>query len=580
MSGARLARLIFAIAVCCAPLLAQESSGFDESAPADAPEAVEMPFHVSGRVIDDLTGKPLSGAAVTLAVGGMVIISSCADCDASGGMSPEPEAPREVTTGADGRFAFDNVLPPGGSITASKQGYVPAWQIRSKASDEPGGTVIHKKTDDVVLRLAPTASISGAFRDHRGSPITEGAGITLWTLANWAGWPRLEYGGFADFADDGTYIVRDLLPGRYYLVADPPVRAKEPARDAAGHAVGDVPMRYPASTVRNPNPFFTLREGEHAAIDFRFPQKRLHRVAVTAVANERYSYNILDENGSQAYLFNYLPPWNLSPEMHFEAWLPKGRYRLNGDDNLPFQVADSDLPNLLFSVPDASPERIEVAVIISGSALAAPGCDDAMPVCGFVDVLLVRFVHGPYVEVVSQANLAARFDGKREESQLTKTVSLVPGSYTVAVVPTLNLYAKSIVSGSTDFAAQSLLIRAGDSPEPIRIELAQGAIVDGVVRRGGKPVKAWIYAVADEIQSKSDFREFEPVLSEEDGKFEVQGLAPGSYLFFASDVELTLNVHDPAEIAPWRSRGQVLHVEGGKTSHAILTVAHLPDRSQ
>jgi hypothetical protein len=574
MTGSRFARLIFAIAVSVAALLAQESSSLDDSAPANTPEPVETPFHVSGRVIDDLTGKPLSGATVEFAVGGMVIISSCADCDASG--APPPEIPRETITGADGRFAFDNVLPPGGSITASKPGYRPSWQIRSKASDEPGGTLIHKETDGVILRLAPTATISGVFRDHRGSPITEGAGVTLWTLGNWAGWPRLEYGGFAEFAADGTYIVRDLHPGRYYLVADPPIHGKEPARDPAGHAVGDVPMRYPANTVQHPNPFFTLREGEHAQINFRFPQKRLHRVAVTAVAHERYAYNILDENGSQAYLFNYLPPWNLSTELHFEAWLPKGHYRLNGDDSLSFEVADSDPPNLFFNVPDANPERIEVPLVISGAAPAPPTCEDWIPVCGFVDVLLVRFVRGRYVEVVSQANLAGRFDGKREESQLTKTVSLVPGSYTVAVVPTLNIYPKYIVSGSTDLAVEQLVIRAGDSPQPIRIELAQGAIVDGVVRRGGKPLKAWVYAVAEEIESKADFREFEPVLAEEDGKFEMQGLAPGAYLFFASDVELTLNVHDPSEIAPWRSRGRLVHVEAGKTSHAMLTVADLP----
>src|ERR1022692_129533 len=206
MTRSRFACLILAIAVSVAPLLAQETSSLDESAPADTPEPVETPFHVSGRVIDNLTGKPLSGATVQLAVGGMVILSSCANCDASGGMSPEPEAPREITTNADGRFAFDNVLPPGGSISASKQGYVPAWQIRRKASGKPGGSAIHKETEDIVLRLAPTSSISGVFRDHRGSPISEGAGVTLWTLANWAGWPRLEYGGVWGICRDGANI--------------------------------------------------------------------------------------------------------------------------------------------------------------------------------------------------------------------------------------------------------------------------------------------------------------------------------------------------------------------------------------
>jgi hypothetical protein len=59
------------------------------------------------------------------------------------------------------------------------------------------------------------------------------------------------------------------------------------------------------------------------------------------------------------------------------------------------------------------------------------------------------------------------------------------------------------------------------------------------VHHQGKPVKAWVYAVAEDIEPQSDFREFQPVLSDEDGKFQMLGLAPGSYLFFASDIELS-----------------------------------------
>ncbi len=63
-------------------------------------------------------------------------------------------------------------------------------------------------------------------------------------------------------AADGAYHFHDLLPGCYYLVADPPVNRKGPARNATGHAVGEVPVRYPAPTSQRPNPFFTLHEGE------------------------------------------------------------------------------------------------------------------------------------------------------------------------------------------------------------------------------------------------------------------------------------------------------------------------------
>jgi hypothetical protein len=555
--------------------LAQEPSNLQGSASTKTPETTDTLYDVTGRVVDDLTGNPLSGATVRLAVGGMVVVSSCAGCDSPPSPPAEPETPREVITGKDGSFAFDSLPATGGSVTASKPGYMDIWRFRSRASDQPSGSLISNQTGPVILRLAPAASISGILIDHNGTPITKNAAITLWRLADWAGWPRLEYGGFPEFAADGTYHFHDLLPGRYYLVADPPINREGPARNEGGRAVGEVPVRYPAPTSQRPNPFFTLHEGEHAQLNLRFPQRTLHRVTGTVNASQPYSYDIVDANGSKAYLLK-----GSAFEKRFEAWLPKGSFRLTtGREDvtgpLPFEVAGSDLTGMFFSI--AVPEPIEIPVEISSLVPHVPTCLEPTPVCGFVDVALVRFLPGGYVEVVGQSTQAGRFDGTAPQSQATQSVSLIPGTYTAAVAVTLNVYAKSIVSGSTDLAVEPLTIRAGDSPEPIHIVLAEGAKVDGVVHRHGKPVSAWVYAVAEDIEAKSDFREFQPVLSDEDGKFHMQGLAPGSYLFFASDIELSLNVHDSAETAYWRSRGKILRVEPGKTTELVLVVAETPE---
>jgi hypothetical protein len=565
MTGAGLARLILAIAVSASPLLAQES------APTDSHETTDTLYRVTGRVIDDLTGNPVSGATVGLAV--MVIHSSCANCEPPLPPPPEPEPPREMITRTDGRFAFDDVPATSVSITTSKAGYLDVWPTR--ASDRHGVYLVSEQTGPIILRLAPTASISGTLRDHNGRPVTRDAGVTLWRLGDWAGWPQLGYVGHPEFTADGSYRFHDLYPGRYYLVADPPIDREGPAHNAAGRAVGEVPLRYPAPTAQHPNSFFRLREGQRAQIDFRFPQKTLHRVSGRVDASQPYSYDIVDANGSKAYLRK-----GSAFEKPFEAWLPNGSYQLStGRDDvtgpLPFEVGDSDLADLSFSI--AVPERVEIPVEISSIAPHVPTCANTEPVCGFVLVDLVRFLPGGSVEVVSRVTQDGRFDGTPPQPQHTQPASLIPGTYTTAVAVTLNVYAKSIVSGSTDLAVEPLIIRAGGSPEPIRIVLVEGAIVDGVVHHHGKPVKAWVYAVAEDIEPKSDFREFQPILSDEDGKFHMQGLAPGSYLFFASDIELSLNVHDSAETACWRSRGKILRVEPGKTTYLVLAVADPPE---
>jgi hypothetical protein len=98
-----------------------------------------------------------------------------------------------------------------------------------------------------------------------------------------------------------------------------------------------------------------------------------------------------------------------------------------------------------------------------------------------------------------------------------------------------------------------------------------------LVQRNGQPSRAWVYAVAEDIETKTDFREFQPVTSEPDGEFRIQGLAPGSYLLFASDIELPLNVHEPAQVEYWRSRGKVIRVAAGKTAKVALTIADAPE---
>ncbi len=135
--------------------LAQEPSNLQESAPTDSPETTDTVYRVAGRVIDDLTGNPLSGATVRLAVGGMVIFSSCADCDSPPPPPPEPEPPRECITGKDGSFAFDNVPATGGSVAASKPGYADVRRFRRRISNLPGSSLINSQSSPVILRLAP-----------------------------------------------------------------------------------------------------------------------------------------------------------------------------------------------------------------------------------------------------------------------------------------------------------------------------------------------------------------------------------------------------------------------------------------
>src|SRR5262252_2904660 len=569
MNRAIVTQLILSLAVFVSLTQGQEANERQVSLDATYPEKANAVYRVTGRVVDDVAGSPLSGVTVRLQI--VVVHASCATCNPPLPPPPEAPPPREIVTGDDGRFAFDNVQASNVSITAKKVGYFDVWQFRRRADDPMGLFLVGKHTRPIVIRLAPTASISGVLRDHNGTLIRKNQIISLWRLGTWDGWPRLDYGAFATFDANGTYRFDNLGPGRYYLVAEPPVGHEEPAHDEAGHAVGETPMRYPAASEPEPNPFFTLHEGEQAHIDFRFPLKTLHRVAGVVEEDQSYSYSIEDADRANAYLVTGSPF-----EKKLEAWLPKGTFWLSTarDDvsgSMPFEVAESDVSNLQFSIGDSG--RIEIPVEI----YTAPGDTAGAPLetpRGLWFLRMVRILPRRYVEVVGESTNTQNMEGvppRRVES-----VSVVPGDYTVEVAVWGNFYAKSVVSGPTDLAFEFLTIRPGGAPVPIQIVLATAAKATGVVERNGELARAWVYAVAEEIESKTDFRVFSPVSSDNDGMFHMEGLAPGTYLFFASDVELPLNVHDPDQIAYWRSRGKTVRVEAGKTSNVLLTAAEPP----
>src|SRR5262245_6243175 len=89
-------------------------------------------YHVTGRVVDDVTGSPLSGVAVRMQI--VYLHVSCRNSNPPLPPPPEPPPAREMVTGRDGRFVFDDVPAREISITAKKDRYMDAWQIGRHAN--------------------------------------------------------------------------------------------------------------------------------------------------------------------------------------------------------------------------------------------------------------------------------------------------------------------------------------------------------------------------------------------------------------------------------------------------------------
>jgi TonB family protein len=518
----------------------------------------EGPFYrLTGRVIDDRTGGPVPRASVDL------------------GQDPQHR------TRADRRGRFTLGVPIfGANLIAGRNDYIEVWPFRRSADDPIRSHFVGPETVSITLRLAPAASISGAVRSADGTPLRN-LEVTLERYSPSSGWPGVERTS-VNTADNGSYRFDQLPPGRYRLEVLPDPDAP-PIPDKDGRMSDLVAVHYPAPQQDGQIPFMRLDEGQQTRVDLLLPRKQLFHItgSTTGAGKMMPMVRVVDQSGSIS------PFLQMAPKCcQFEAWLPPGTYRLVSQydvaDGSSFtgsavlQVVDSNVPGVV--LPMEHSPRIDIPVQITNLAEAkmrgTVECNNWGPVCGFEDLELVPLdggIKAPAFSLNSVVNKVHSGLGRKSLGAAPEpSIHVLPGTYvpSVRLSSQVNVYLQSMTIGDKDLIRKPLVVRPGDQPGPIRIVFAEGSIADGVTLRGSKPVRAWVYAIPEQ----PDITTLNEVLSNTDGTFRINGLAPTRYLFFASDVELNLDVHDSKVVEYWRQRGQTLSVRTGDHPRLELQV--------
>ncbi|OFW03312.1 MAG: hypothetical protein A3H96_19650 [Acidobacteria bacterium RIFCSPLOWO2_02_FULL_67_36] len=164
---------------------------------------------IVGQVVDAATGKPLSGAIVS--IGGEFLFPAT---------GPRPTPPPRILTGSDGYFVFRD-LPRGSfTISAYKSGYADGATGRRRPGGpsqpieiKPGGRV-----GDVMVKMWRVASISGTVVDEAGEAIV-GVQIRAFRRSVVEGRRRFVSASTAMSDDRGIYRLGDLIPGDYVVAA-------------------------------------------------------------------------------------------------------------------------------------------------------------------------------------------------------------------------------------------------------------------------------------------------------------------------------------------------------------------------
>jgi protocatechuate 3,4-dioxygenase beta subunit len=165
---------------------------------------------IVGQVVDAESGRPVSGAIVSIA-GPTLARSQSAD---------SPAVPPRILTGADGYFVFRS-LPPGSyGISAQKTGYADGAFGRRRP-DGPMQQLVLQAGDrvaDVSIRMWKRGAIDGTIVDEAGEPLV-GLPVRCWrrtslTLDRW-----VACGSMTATDDRGMYRLGGLTPGEHAVVA-------------------------------------------------------------------------------------------------------------------------------------------------------------------------------------------------------------------------------------------------------------------------------------------------------------------------------------------------------------------------
>lgn len=153
------------------------------------------PWKISGRVVDAVTGAPLSHAEVMLGTPAKVLQTVVAD--------------------ADGRFLFEKLARGYCIVSAQHPGY-----IRELLEERDRYNVgIHIGPDapqDLVLRLHRDASISGKVTDEQNEPVPNATVKLIQARAFNGRWFSGERAS-AITDEEGNYRLPHLPPGKYFI---------------------------------------------------------------------------------------------------------------------------------------------------------------------------------------------------------------------------------------------------------------------------------------------------------------------------------------------------------------------------
>ncbi|MGH9632070.1 MAG: carboxypeptidase regulatory-like domain-containing protein, partial [Bryobacteraceae bacterium] len=505
------------------------------------------PATVEGRVVST-SGEPLRKAELTLRTMGE-------RGAAAGGY--------RATADNSGNFAFRAVAPGRYMLISERPGYV--RQVFGARQGVRGGPPIElvpgQQMTDLVIKMIPHAVVTGKVTDSDGDPVLR-ASVQALRTRYFRGKRQLMPVGRAEANDLGEYRIFGLSPGKYYFsVSVPQYNFRGPQRSSGGRESGYAATFYPGVADPAQAGAIELSAGtELRGIDFRLSQTPTVRITgrvidgITNQPAQNVSVMLLPRDGA-SFGFNRNIGMARGPEATFElAGVAPGSYLLAANRMIqgsrsratvqqPIEVGTGDIEGVVLAL--MPPVQLSGIIKVEGQNTASPEG---------VGVIL-ESEHGPMFNSPS---------GTVKTGSNFIIEGVGAGSYKVNVFDrTRTLYLKSVRFGERDVTGSVINIAAGAAPGHLEITMsADGGQLTGAVLDGSEqPASGITVVLAPSAGQRDRHWLFKTAVTDQNGGFAIQAIAPGDYTAFAFDALEEGMQLDPEFLMKHQANGTSVEIE-------------------
>jgi hypothetical protein len=476
---------------------------------------------------------------------------------------------QSVLTGEDGRFEFRTNAGKY-ALHGAKRGFISSDYDQHEQYSTAIVTGAEVDTENLALKLAPSAVLGGRVLDESGEPVRD-ATVLLWREDHMTGVSRISRFRQQNSDDLGTYEFAPLDAGTYYLSvnANPWYAVHPQTFTSEGTAVApaavdaslDVvyPTTYYSSALESDAATpIAVEGGEHPELDVRLtPVPALHLLFRSPGGGEQaYGVPVLQKRAFDGFdrPLRWQPPVLVAPGIS-ELVAPPGKYEVRvygaGQNG---RVVEADLTEDRQEIDSTSGEA--VSTVKASVRVLGEG---ALPKEVFV---VLR-------DAKHRVTTGAEVTGNGE----VDLGEIAPGSYEVVAGSRADSFSVVRIGvNGQETSGHTLHVPAGTALSVTLSMLGGSARVVGFARHSGKPVAgAMVVLVPKHPGSNVD--QFRRDQSDLDGSFSLSGVIPGAYTVTAIDDGWKLDWSRPEVISKYAAHGTTIVVPAEKGEEIQLPEA-------